>query len=138
MEGNEELQEIFAELGRENRASANLLLGLERFVCNLYGEKQLLSVNEARRAIFWRTFQKDNKVVDLSLLPPCKSSLQKHINRANFVARIWRHASQSIIDTETPANHGWLEDLSIDWLTEPYPEDIAELLLVSESDQEIE
>ncbi len=101
------------------------------------------SVNQARRAIFWRIFEKENKVVDLSLLPPCKSSLEKHISRANFVARIWKQASKSIIDIEQPANHGWLEDLSIDWLTEPYPEDIAELLVVSqeretESEEEIE
>ena len=30
------------------------------------------------------------------------------------------------------ANHGWLEDLTIDWLMEPYPEDISKLFLVSE------
>ena len=71
MKSNEVFQEIFAELGRENSASVNLLLGLERFVCNLYGEKRLLSVNEARRAIFWRIFEKDNKIVDHSLLHPC-------------------------------------------------------------------
>ncbi len=35
MKGNEDFQKIFAELGRENRASVNLLLGLERFVCSL-------------------------------------------------------------------------------------------------------
>ena len=26
-------------------------------------------------------------------------------------------------------NHGWLEDMSIDWVTEPCPEDIAVLLI---------
>ena len=77
-------------------------------------------------------------MVDLSLLPPCKSSLEKHINRANFVARVWRQASQSIIDIEEPVNHGWLEDMSIDWLTEPHPEDIAELLLNEERETELE
>ena len=92
VKGNEEFQEIFTELGRENRASANLLLGLQMFVCNPHGKKRLLPVNEARRAIFWRTFEKNNKVVDLSLLLLCKSSLEKHIHRANFVARIRRQA----------------------------------------------
>ncbi len=81
--------------------------------------------------------------VNLSLLPPCKGSLENHINHANFAAKIWRQASPSIIDTEEPANHGWLEDLTLDWLTEPYPEDIAELYLVNKerettSEEEIE
>ena len=43
MRVNEEFQEIFTELGRENRASAYLLLGLQIFVCNLNGKRRLLS-----------------------------------------------------------------------------------------------
>ena len=123
-------QDMFGELGRDNDLSESLMLRLEAFVCKLYGEKRLESVNEARQAIFWRSFEKNNKVIDLSLLPPCKCSLEKHIARANLVARIWRQASQSIINVQEPVNHGWLEDMSIDWVTKRYPEDIAVLLCV--------
>ncbi len=30
---------------------------------------------------------------------------------------------------QEPVNRGWLEDMSINWVTEPYPEDIALLLI---------
>ena len=30
---------------------------------------------------------------------------------------------------DDPQNHGWLADLKTDWIDEPYPEDVTELLL---------
>ncbi len=94
-------------------------------------------MNETRQAIFWGSFEKNNKVIDLSLLPPCKCSLEKNIARANLAARIWRQASQSIINVKEPVNHGRLEDMSIDLVTEPYPEDIA-VLLINDGEMEEE
>ncbi len=76
-------------------------------------------------------------MIDFSLLPPCKRTLEKHIARANLVARIWRQASQSIINVQESVNHGWLEDMLIDRVTEPYPEDIA-VLLINDGEMEEE
>ncbi len=127
-------QDMFGEHGRDDDVSESLMLLLEAFVCTLFGERRWDSVNEAKQAIFWWSFE---KVIDLSLLPPCKSSLEKHMARANLVARICRQASQSIINVQEPVNHGWLEDMSIDWVTEPYPEDIA-VLLINDGEMEEE
>ena len=30
---------------------------------------------------------------------------------------------------EDPQNHSWLPELKTDWIDEPYPEDVTELLL---------
>ena len=77
---------------------------------------------------------KERKVVDLSLLPPCGSSLRKHVTRANYVARFWRNAQHPIMALEDPQFHGWLPNLNIDWIAEAYPDDVAELLV--EHDEE--
>ena len=60
----------------------------------VYGEKYVVNVNEARSVIFWKKLNKTSKVTDISLLPPCKNSLKKHANHANFIAGMWRKASE--------------------------------------------
>ena len=48
-------------------------------------ESRLESIDDARRAIVlflqevWRNFAMDKIITDQSLLPPCKSSLERHI-----------------------------------------------------------
>ena len=40
--------------------------------------------------MFWAKLRKNGKVLDLSLLPPCLSSLiKKDIQLAHYVAKIW-------------------------------------------------
>ena len=73
-------------------------------------------------------------MIDLSLLPPCQTSLERHIRRANYVARIWRQASHPMMNIQDPQFHGWNEDLSTDWISVPYPEDISELLLANDEE----
>ena len=71
-------------------------------------------------------------MIDLSLLPPFQTSLERHIRRANYVARIWRQASHHMMNIQDPQLHGWNEDLSADWISVPYPEVISELLLAND------
>ena len=129
---NAEFLEIFSELGQASDASENLIAGLEKFVCSLYGEKRLTSVDDARRKIFWKNFTRDEKITDLSSLPPCRSSLLLHIKRANLVARTWRQAAQPMIVQDDPTMHGWKDDFSCEWVSEAYPEDLCELLIANE------
>ena len=77
---------------------------------------------------------RDNTVTDISLLPPCKSSLRKHANCANFIAGMWRKAHQTRMIPEEPQFHGWMTDLQIDWIDEPFPDDIVELLMGKEDE----
>ena len=126
-----QLLELFRILGAEMHTSEEILASLEKFVCKMYGEKGVTDVNTARSKIFWKKLKKDNKVVDLSLLPPCNSSLRRHALRANFVARMWRTAQDPMMCLEDPQQHGWLHDLTPDWIDVPYPGDVAELLVGS-------
>ena len=124
----------FSDLGTEIRPSESLVSRLEKFTCSLYGEKRLELIDDARRAIFWRNFAIDKKITDLSLLPPCRSSLERHIRRANFVARIWRQSSNPMIESEEPNMHGWNDDFAVDWISDPYPEDISEFFVTDDAD----
>lgn len=126
---NQEFLTAFSEIGSEVRASDSLVNSLERFVCCLYGEKRLTSVNEVQKKIFWRNYSRENRITDLSLLPPCQSSLLLHIQRASYVAIIWQQASTPMMEIEDPKYHGWQEDLTEDWVTVHFPEDITELLV---------
>eukprot|EP00112_Aurelia_sp_Birch-Aquarium-sp1_P025964 Seg893.1 transcript_id=Seg893.1/GoldUCD/mRNA.D3Y31 product="hypothetical protein" protein_id=Seg893.1/GoldUCD/D3Y31 len=123
-----EFLSTFAELGLSADAPDNVIASLTMFTYHLYGEKQHTSIDYAHREVFWRTFARDQKVIALSPLPPCQSSLIKHIKRANYVARIWRQASTPTMQHNDPQLYGWNEDLSVDWILEVHPKDICDFL----------
>ena len=54
-------------------------------------------MNETRRQIFWEKLQKENKIMDLSPLPPCHSSLELHCKHANFIVKMKRDASNPML-----------------------------------------
>ena len=63
-------------------------------------------------------------------LPPCKSSLQLHITRANYQAGIWRRALFPLPEVPLPGGHGWEiaeSEITVKWLnSKPAPEEILE------------
>ncbi len=75
--------ELFSQLGSQQVAGEELLKGLEIFICFLYGFPHIESVNEARGKLFWRKFDKEKKIIELSLMPPCERNLTLHTRRAN-------------------------------------------------------
>ena len=104
---------LFADLGTTFAASEELARGLEKFVCALYGMERLLSVNDARKKLFLQKFESEKKIKDLSLLPPCQSNLKLHIERAIYVASMYRQADRLMMDLDDPVNHEWNEKRSV-------------------------
>ena len=123
----------FEQLGTELEPSEQLTNHIEEFVCKLYGEKKVKEVNQARRNIFWRTLKKKKKVIDLSLLPPCRSSLLHHLKRANYVAYSWRQASYAHMLIEPPQWDGWDDDYNFTWSCESYPKSVVDFLASTSS-----
>ena len=37
-----------------------------------------------------------------------------------------------MMDADDPRNHGWNQDFEINWISEAYPEDLAELLVITD------
>ena len=64
----------FSRLGTSYEIDERVFSELEAFVCNLYGGKGN-DANQLRSNIFWRVLKTKNRIIDLSLLPPCRMSL---------------------------------------------------------------
>ena len=117
----------FSNLGKEFEMTDDLIKELEEYVCRLYGGKSS-DVNALRNEIFWKTLKNKKRVINLFHLPPCRSSLKLHARRSNYIAKIWRQADQKIMVYESPQQHGWNEDYSLEWVDEIFPTDIAKHL----------
>lgn len=118
----------FIELGSNWVVDSKMINSLEEYVCKLYGRKTTQNVNDARQQIFWEKYNKNQQIVDLSLLPPCKDDLVLHIQRANYVCRIWRLSCTAIMNAPNPSSHGWTNDMDVLWTTKPLPQDLTSLL----------
>jgi hypothetical protein len=53
---------------------------------------------------------------------------------ANYVAYIFRHAGQLLIELESPGEHGWDGDGNVFWSDICYPEKVDALLVGMESE----
>jgi hypothetical protein len=129
---------LFAELGNSPQVPDPISQDLESFVCALYGSHTMSSVNKLRHKIFLQRFEKEKKVIDISLLPPCETNLKLHIIRANYVASIFRKANHLIIDLDEPTNHGWDERWEVIWSSVCFPDDVSELLIGQEVEDELD
>jgi len=118
----------FAELGNSWDVPEPLLVSIEKYVCHLYSSKKS-KINESRFKIFEEKQNKSKQSTDLSILPPCESTLRLHTNRANHVARIWKCSGTALVDLPLPSQNGWLDDGTIQWITEACPDDVSSLLL---------
>ena len=125
--------EALTQLGEAWELTDGIKNVLEGFVCKLYGSKS--SINDARFQLFERK-QKKGVIVDLSLLPPCKSALELHLERANYVARIWKLAGTAMIQAPHLAGRGWDVVGDIEWIDEMFPEDITTLFLSLQTDSD--
>ena len=70
---------------------------------------------------------RENKIIDLSLLPPCRSSLVLHLNRCNYVACIWKASTFANINIPNPFQYGWTAEYEIQWHDEIFPAELDEL-----------
>jgi len=101
--------------------------GLEKFVCHLYGQKSVTTVNDARYNMFRVKYTPD------ACLPPNQDCLRQHSMRAAYQTAIYRRSlSQTISAPPSPKGHGWKvvdDDVEFFWMTnDPAPENILQQL----------
>ena len=70
----------FTSLGLSWDLTAEIVDAVEDYVCLLYGSKKK-RVNVARSEMFERKHVNQRKVIDISHLPPCQSTLLLHSRR---------------------------------------------------------
>ena len=127
--------EEFEKFGDSYELNEEMVAVFEDYVCRMYGVKKgITTVNEARMDIFTKKHSMENKVIDLSLLPPCKSSLYLHLLRANFVSNMWKQTSDPMITLPEISTNGWFDTEDIQWITDEFPEEVTNVLMMSDGD----
>jgi len=99
----------------------------------LFSMVKAKSVDKARLKIFQKKNQRENKITDLALLPPCTSVLKLHATRSNAVAYLWRNSASPRIEFPSIEESGWTHTGEIFWVYDAFPLDV-EKLLTSEDD----
>ena len=82
-------------------------------------------------------YANENKAIDMSALPPCRSVLRFHADRANFLTAMWKRPGFQNIDAPEITSHGWLQDGRIMWVDKylTYPSEIEDVLLDPDYDE---
>ena len=122
-----EFMKFFVALGRSAEVTDDMIEQAESYVCALYGKMKLRTVNEARAKIFWEKYNKSKKVIELSMLPPCKANLIFHVQRSNYVAYLMRSTVLKP-NVEHFTDHGWSEDGKAIWCKDYLPDEMADVL----------
>ena len=123
----EEFIVLMHQLGENFNLEESTVKACQKFVCALYGRRNVKEVNEVRYRLFC------SKNLQSHQLPPVKDSLVKHLPRVNYQARIWKLALEPQPIVPPPQGNGWLlhdGELCIDWF-ESLPAPLAVLELLS-------
>lgn len=119
---------IFTSLGLSWELEEELADALEEYVCLLYGSRKK-KVNDVRSEIFERKHVNQRKVIDISHLPPCRTTLLLHSKRANVIAKIWNSSHEPMLEEPDFTHNGWNSSLEICWMDEAFPRDMNRILL---------
>ena len=129
---NAEFLEVFSSLGDDWFIDDDQLEALEKCVCWLYGNPRFRDINKVRLSTFQKVYKQKNKIIDLSLSPPCQQTLKLHCRRCNYVTKIWKSSDVSVVQAPAIVNHGWNEEYEIKWAEVAFPDDVEEILLLNE------
>jgi len=118
MKNDAQFVEVFACLGKSTVLEPSVMAAVKQYVCAMYCKANYTNVNELRYDIFKTRYQPNTSSkhlavgdrIDLSLLPPCRSSLEMHTLRANYVAYTWKQANVTHPDIPSPLGLGWTSD----------------------------
>lgn len=112
--------QTFKLLGEDLSEVDTHLQVIEEFVCKLYGLKKVIGVNDARFEMFRAKLSKSG-IVDLSVMPPCRSVLNLHLLRSAYIASIWKQATTAVSVLADLEEFGWFADGEIEWTDDIYP-----------------
>ena len=131
----------FTSFGTSSTMRKQHIEDIEAFTCKMYeGKSGIRDIDKLRYVTFLTRYSPGKKLltndrgIDLSLLPPCRSSLMMHIARVNYQCLIWKQAHIQNPELPKPHDgHGWClhgNDLEYKWTTKDIlPQDLADLVL---------
>ena len=101
---------------------------LREDIMRSYGGRCVKKVDDLWHQLFQKTYQQKNKIIDLSLLPPCQQTLRLHSLRCNFVTKIWKNSDVCTSQEPPITYHGWTGEREIQWIEKAFSADIEQLL----------
>ena len=125
---DEDIIQVFTDLGSSEEVSENICIAIEKFVCRLYHPKsKITEIGELR----WLLFRQ--KQWQAEKLPPTRASLIPTIQRAHFQALIWFQDNQAHQVLPPVTNYDWENDdhggiCPVMCTLPPAPEAILELV----------
>ncbi|KAG1693959.1 Ral GTPase-activating protein subunit alpha-1 [Nymphon striatum] len=137
IEKSKKFTEMFAQLGNQWRIDVALQGLIEEYVCSLF-MKGKRDINEVRYEMFKNIYEKKSRIQDLSLLPPCRDTLNLRSKRCNYVAKVWKSSLQATIEFDVITANGWSEKGKVIWMNEAFPPDVTEILMDTEEDSDLD
>ena len=138
MESKARFKEAMTKLGENVSVDDDLCNIIGEFVCAMYGGGRVKDVNTLRFNKFTEKQNRENKYVDLSTFPPCQTTLNLHILRANRVAYLMKRSSIPEVNEPPLSDCGWDHEGNIIWIEEAYPSSIERLLIESDNESDKE
>ena len=82
-----------------------------------------------RHQLFDCTYSREDKIIDLFSIPPCRSFLRLDSLSANAVAKIWNDADQRTVHLPDLTLHRWNQDFRIRWFDDAFPQNVINILM---------
>ena len=98
--------DTFTYLGLSWDLHGELADTLKEFVCLLNGSRKK-KVNSVWSEMFECKHVNQKKVIDISQLSPCQSTLLLHSKRVNVVTKIWNSSHEPMLEVPEFSLHGW-------------------------------
>ena len=127
LEKKVKFQEALTSLGNTWEVTLEMFTAIQGFICAIYVSTKK-TINEVRFDLLYQNYQNQNKIVDMSTLPPCERILFLHVKRVNYIASICKKANVAKLVLPPITDHGWNEDESLTWASEIFPEEVEETL----------
>ena len=127
MQKNAEVIAALKNVGSTPTFDISYLHPLEQFVCAMFGKPRFNNVNTLRFKLFQSRYDVKDAAkcfqipdgLDLCFIPPCRSSLEMHAKRVNYVSYMWKHAHIPYLQLPSPIGLGWTQvadgTLNIQW-----------------------
>ena len=89
LEKKVKFQEAQTSLSNTWEVTPEMFTAIQGFIFAIYGFTKK-TINKVRFDLFYQKYQNQNKIVDISTLPPCRRVLFFHVTCTNYIASIWK------------------------------------------------
>ena len=110
-----------------------MFTAIQQFICAIYGSTKK-NINEVGFDFFYQKYQNQNKILVMSTLPLCEGVSFLHVERANYIASIWKKANVAKPALPPFTDNGWNKDGCLTWISDIFSQEVEKILFDDEFD----